>query len=206
MAAYLLGAVPFGVLIGRAHGVDIRTRGSQNIGATNVGRVLGRKWGYLCLALDILKGFLPTLAASLVLAGRYGGTQRQGLVLFVALAAVLGHVFPVYLRFRGGKGVATTVGVALGIWPEYTVAMGSAVLAYAAVRFTTGRVSVGSLTIATVFPLAFFIYSRLAGHATGESWPLQVVSIVLGLVIIVRHRDNIRRLLRGEEGRLGRSA
>ena len=108
IGAYLLGAIPFGLLIGRARGVDVRTQGSRNIGATNVGRVLGRKWGYLCLALDILKGFVPTLSAALLLRGDRADPRQQLLVLLVAVAAVLGHVFPVYLGFRGGKGVATS--------------------------------------------------------------------------------------------------
>lgn len=202
IGAYLLGAVPFGLLIGLARGVDVRTQGSQNIGATNVGRVVGREWGYLCLVLDMLKGLLPTLCASLLLCGDHANSQRQLLVLLVAIAAVLGHVFPVYLRFRGGKGVATTIGVALGIWPHLTVAMTAALLAYAVVRFTTGMVSAGSLTLAVTFPAASFAYGRLSGLTLAENWPLHAVAVLLGLMIIVRHRDNIRRLLRGQESRL----
>jgi acyl phosphate:glycerol-3-phosphate acyltransferase len=199
IGAYVLGAVPFGLLIGLSRGVDVRTQGSRNIGATNVGRVVGRKWGYLCLALDILKGLAPTLCASLLLPGEHGDPLRQLMLLLVALAAVLGHVFPIYLRFRGGKGVATTVGVALGIWPYFTVAMCVALLAYALVRFGTGAVSLGSLTLAVVFPAAVFAYTRIAGLAASKCWPLLAVSILLGLMIIVRHRENIRRLLRGQE-------
>lgn len=196
--AYLVGAIPFGLLIGLARGVDVRIQGSRNIGATNVGRVVGRKWGYLCLVLDVLKGLIPVLCASLWLRAEQG-PQRQLVLLAVALAAVLGHVFPVYLKFRGGKGVATTVGVALGLWPAYTIAMGVALVAYAAVRFTTGVVSAGSLTIAVVFPLAFFVYTRVMHLPLAQHWPLQTVAILLGLVLIVRHRDNIRRLLSGRE-------
>jgi acyl phosphate:glycerol-3-phosphate acyltransferase len=197
--AYLLGAVPCGLLIGWSHGVDVRTQGSRNIGATNVGRVVGRKWGLLCLALDILKGLVPTLSASLMLGVRSGDPQQQLVVLLVAVAAVLGHVFPIYLRFRGGKGVATTIGVALGIWPYYTIAMGIALAAYALVRFGTGLVSAGSLALAIVFPVGFFAYTRICGLSLADHWPLQAVSALLGLVILVRHRENIRRLVRGEE-------
>lgn len=199
IGAYLLGAIPFGLLIGLARGVDVRTRGSRNIGATNVGRVVGRKWGYLCLALDILKGLAPALCASLLLPGEHGDPLRQLVLLLVAVAAVLGHVFPIYLRFRGGKGVATTVGVALGIWPVFTTAMAVALLAYAVARFATGAVSAGSLTLAVVFPAAVFGYTRLAGFALFQCWPLLAVSVLLGLMIVVRHRENIRRLWRGEE-------
>jgi len=194
-----LGAIPFGLLIGRARGVDVRTQGSRNIGATNVGRVLGRKWGYLCLALDILKGFIPTLCATLVLRAERADPRQQLLVLLVAVAAVLGHVFPVYLGFRGGKGVATTIGVALGIWPYFSIAMAAALVAYALVRFTTGTVSAGSITLAVVFPLALLVYLRWRGLSLADHWPLQAVAVLLGLVIIVRHHENIRRLLGGHE-------
>lgn len=197
--AYVLGAVPFGLLIGLARGVDVRQHGSRNIGATNVGRVLGKKWGYACLALDILKGLVPTLLATQILAPIHGDPRQQLIVLAVALAAVLGHVFPIYLGFRGGKGVATTIGVALGIWPYYTSAIGVALLAYALIRFTTGVVSIGSLALAVVFPLSLFAYLRVAGASLADHWPLQAVAILLGLVIIVRHHENIRRLLRGKE-------
>jgi glycerol-3-phosphate acyltransferase PlsY len=199
VGAYLLGAVPFGLFIGWAHGLDIRQHGSRNIGATNVGRVVGRKWGLLCLVLDILKGLSATLTASFVLHVNRADPQQQLALLAVAIAAVLGHVFPVYLGFRGGKGVATTIGVALGIWPHYTVAMCVALGAYAALRFTTRTVSAGSLALAVVFPVAFFVYTLMRGLALADYWPLQAVAVVLGLVIIVRHRENIRRLVRGEE-------
>jgi glycerol-3-phosphate acyltransferase PlsY len=203
--AYLLGAVPFGLLIGLARGVDVRAQGSRNIGATNVGRVVGRKWGYLCLALDILKGFGPTLAASLLLPGEHADLGRQGLLLLVALAAVAGHVFPVYLGFRGGKGVATTVGVALGIWPYFTVAMAAALVVYAVVRFSTGAVSAGSLALAVTFPVALFAFTRIVGIPLRSCWPLQAVATLLGVLIIIRHRENIQRLLRGRELRIGRN-
>lgn len=201
VAAYLVGAIPFGLLIGRAHGVDIRQHGSHNIGATNVGRVIGGRWGKLCLLLDILKGLLPVLAARFVVFR--GEPDAGGLAcwLLIAVAAVLGHVFPVYLRFRGGKGVATTIGVALGVFPYYTVAMVAALLGYALVRFTTGLVSLGSLTIAVVFPLALYAYLRLQGLPLTRFWPLQAVAVLLGLLIIVRHQSNLRLLLRGEENR-----
>ncbi|MBU0637364.1 MAG: glycerol-3-phosphate acyltransferase, partial [Planctomycetes bacterium] len=141
IGAFLLGSIPFGLLIGLARGVDIREHGSRNIGATNAGRVLGRKWGYLCLLLDILKGFVPTLAASFVLIAEPAESVMLVQWMLVGLAAVLGHTFPIYLKFRGGKGVATTIGVALGIFPYYTVAMAAALVLYALVRFGTGVVS-----------------------------------------------------------------
>ncbi len=204
VGAYLLGSIPFGLLIGLARGIDIRQHGSRNIGATNAGRVLGRKWGYLCLVLDILKGFLPTLAASFVLVEQPVDAGMLLRWILVGVAAVLGHTLPIYLRFRGGKGVATTVGVALGIFPYYTVAMAVALLLYAVVRFATGWVSAGSLTIAVAFPVAFFVYVGIDAEMSLEVfWPLAAVSVLLGVLIIARHRSNIARLWRGEEMKLG---
>jgi glycerol-3-phosphate acyltransferase PlsY len=203
VGAYLLGSIPFGLLIGLARGVDIRQHGSKNIGATNAGRVLGRKWGYLVLILDVLKGFVPTLAASFVLVQQPVDSVMLLHWIMVGLAAVLGHTWPVYLKFRGGKGVATTVGVALGVFPYYTIAMVAALVLYAVVRFGTGLVSAGSLTIAVAFPMAFFVYLGVDSDMTiREFWPLAVVSVLLGLLIIVRHRSNIARLVRGREMKL----
>jgi glycerol-3-phosphate acyltransferase PlsY len=199
LAAYLIGAIPFGLLIGRLRGVDIREHGSRNIGATNVGRVVGRPWGLLCLALDILKGFGPTLTAALLLREQAASVGGQLSVVAVAAAAVLGHVFPVYLGFKGGKGVATTIGVALGVWPHFTIAMGIALVAYAVVRHATGMVSLGSLTLAVAFPAALMVRLRVSGQTLADHWPLVAVAVLLGVMIMVRHRENVRRLLRGEE-------
>lgn len=203
IAAYLLGAIPFGLLIGLAHGKDVRKLGSGNIGATNVGRVVGRTWGRICLALDILKGLIPT-----VLGGVLTPYPPDAAALFgwlaVGLAAVLGHTFPVYLGFRGGKGVATTIGVALGIFPYYTIPLIASLIAFGLVRLFTGYVSLGSLTLAAAFPLAFMVYVLASPQLSmAQFWPLQVAAAVLGLLIIVRHAGNIARLVRGEE--LGRA-
>jgi glycerol-3-phosphate acyltransferase PlsY len=206
LVAYLVGAIPFGLLLGRLHGVDIRAHGSRNIGATNVGRVLGRKWGFLCLILDVLKGLLPVLLAGRLLVSSAETSPQLLAWLAVAFAAVLGHVFPVYLGFRGGKGVATTVGVALGIYPWFTLAMGAALIAYAAVRFATGLVSLGSLTIAVVFPVALLLTLYAFEGDLRPFWPLLAAAILLSTLIVVRHVGNIRRLLRGEEVRVSRSA
>lgn len=199
LGAYLLGSIPFGLLIGLSRGVDVRRHGSRNIGATNVGRVLGRRWGYLCLALDILKGLVPSAVAGRVLDTRQPDELHLLMWLAVGVAAVLGHVFPIYLGFRGGKGVATTVGVALGIFPCYTVAMAVALLGYAAVRFATGIVSAGSLTLAVLFPASVIGYLALSGQLERRFWPLIASAVLLGLLIIARHRSNIARLLHGRE-------
>ncbi len=203
IGAYLLGSVPFGLLIGWSRGVDVRRAGSGNIGATNVGRVCGRKWGYLCLLLDVLKGLLPALAAGSWLVPEPPTVAAVGQWIAVGAAAVVGHTLPIYLGFRGGKGVATTVGVALGVYPYFTVAMAAALVAYGLIRFTTGLVSAGSLAIAVVFPVGVWVYVAVQPEASmAILWPLQVVAVLLGLLIIVRHRSNIVRLMRGEESRM----
>ncbi len=200
LGAYLVGAIPFGLLIGLARGVDVRKHGSGNIGATNVGRAVGKKWGYLALALDILKGFMPTLFTGLYFVPTSPSAVTLGVWLLVAVSAVLGHVFPIYLRFKGGKGVATTIGVALGIWPYYTVGMAAGLAGYAIGRYGTRIVSVGSLALAVVFPVAVFAYVQFGGGAPlRTAWPLVVGAAGIGLLIIVRHRSNIQRLLRGDE-------
>lgn len=202
IGAYFLGAIPFGVIIGRARGVDIRARGSRNIGATNVGRVLGRKWGYLCLVLDLLKGFAPTFAAGFALIHRNADAAAYGQWVLVAVAAVIGHTFPVYLGFKGGKGVATTIGAALGLFPHVTIAMVVALIAYAAIRYGTGIVSAGSIALAVAFPAALAAYLSLRGLPLETHWPLLAMAGALGVLIIIRHRSNIGRLLRGEEPRV----
>ncbi len=200
LGAYLLGAVPFGFIIGQMRGVDIRQHGSRNIGATNAGRVLGRRWGILCLVLDILKGLAPTLLFGLFCVPQDPAAGAWLAWLAVGVAAVLGHLYPAYLAFRGGKGVATTIGVALGVFPYFTVAMVVALVAYFAVRLASGKVSLGSLAIAVVFPVAVFTYAvPISGVPLAACWPLVVVAAALGLLIIARHHENIRRLLRGQE-------
>lgn len=200
VGAYLLGAIPFGLLIGKAQGIDIREHGSRNIGATNAGRVLGRKWGFVCLALDMLKGLAPVLAAKFVLISEPHTSMMLLCWIGVAIAAVLGHNFPIYLGFKGGKGVATTIGVALGVFPYFTVGIIVALIAYGVGRYATGIVSIGSLALAAVFPLAVWGYLAIERPGQiGTDWPLVVVSVLLALMIIVRHRANIARLMRGEE-------
>src|SRR5689334_18385696 len=120
-AAYLLGSVPFGLLVGLARGIDVRSAGSGNIGATNVGRLLGGKFFALVFFLDLLKGLLPMLAAGFVVHFRATDPQISSLWLAVGFTAILGHMFSIFLKFKGGKGVATSTGVILGLWPYYTL-------------------------------------------------------------------------------------
>lgn len=202
LAGYLAGSIPFAVLVSRALRLpDPRTYGSGNIGATNVGRLLGFRWGALVFLLDFAKGALPVFLAGLLPPPEE--FLPHTLPVTAGVAAFLGHLFPVYLGFRGGKGVATTIGVAIGVWPYYTIAMATALVAYAIGRFTTGAVSVGSLALAGIFPIALLVALRIRGEAMAPHWPLVAVAAALSLVIIVRHRENIQRLLAGREMKTG---
>jgi len=196
VAAYLVGAIPIGVLLARRRGLDLRAVGSGNIGATNVGRALGRRWGLVCLVLDIGKGLLPTAAAGVILHARCAELSAgvAGLWVSVGLAAVLGG---------GGKGVATSIGVGLGVFPYLTFPMALAVVCYLVVRGLTGYVSAGSLALATTFPLWFLVFYRWLNWPMADCWPLLVVSVVVGVLIIVRHWSNMVRLVRGAEHRSG---
>jgi glycerol-3-phosphate acyltransferase PlsY len=198
-ASYLVGAVPCSYLIGRARGMDIRKHGSGNVGATNVFRVVGKPWGILAFAGDFAKGLVPAAVFPLV-AARFGAAADPG-VLAVACGccAVVGHVFPVYLGFRGGKGVATSAGVLLGIAPA---AVGIGVLVFAAVVLLTRYVSLASILSAAVIAVAaWFLYWE---RAVPASLLRPLALSALGALTIVRHTGNIKRLLNGTEHRFGR--
>lgn len=183
--AYLLGAVPFGLLVARrfAH-VDVRQVGSGNIGATNVARAAGKKVAALVLLLDVVKGFVPTIIASAVLLDPWW-TAAAG------FAAFLGHCFPVYLRFRGGKGVATALGVILALVPLAALV---GVVVYAGLYKAFRVSSLGSLAGAMAATVAAFAIAPSPAFA----WAI----VAMATVIFVRHSGNIRRLLRREEGRV----
>jgi len=202
VAAYLLGSVPFAFLIARAHGRDLRTIGSGNIGATNLARAVGRKWGYFCFALDVLKGLAPVAIVGAI-GGVSGNPLFLSLWLLVGIAAILGHVFPVYLRFKGGKGVATSFGVALGLWPYFTLCALVALAVWIAVVLIWHYVSLASISAAVAFPivLALGILTVPDWHSA-SLWPLIVAAIVIPILVIVRHRENIRRLAAGTESKV----
>ncbi len=209
LAAYLIGSVPFGFLIGLMKGIDIRTVGSRNIGATNVGRALGKKFGVIAFLLDVLKGFMPTLVAGrfierAVLSGGWDEATRFLCWLGVGAFCVIGHNFPVFLRFRGGKGVATSLGVTFGVYPYLTwpglIAFGFWGVVVAATRY----ISLGSICAAAAMPIFFVLLWRSQDPALlREGWPLLVFSLLLGGMVIARHWANIGRLLAGTETKLG---
>ncbi|MBN2376533.1 MAG: glycerol-3-phosphate 1-O-acyltransferase PlsY [Sedimentisphaerales bacterium] len=212
--SYLLGAIPFGLLIGLARGVDIRTQGSGNIGATNVGRVLGRGWGYGCFLLDVGKGLGPVLWAGHYLRAAGFGNEAGGLVtagqwslLAVAAGCILGHMFSVYLKFKGGKGVATSLGVLLGVWPWFTLTAVPALLVWVAVWGFSRIVSLASIVAAISFPLVFWLLIwRIPSWQFSELLPLFGFGCVMAALIVFRHRSNIARLLAGTENRGGKAA
>lgn len=195
-AAYLIGSIPFGLLVARAvKGIDIRTVGSGNLGATNVGRVLGRPYFFLVLLLDGLKGFLPTLGFPW-LVERVADTVPVDLPVLVALAAILGHTFPVYLRFRGGKGVATSLGVVLALDP---ISCAVAVLVFVAVLWTWCYVSLASLVGGVGFAVAHFVRDR--APFSREHIAMSLFSIAVVGLLVVRHRTNLARIRAGTENR-----
>ena len=144
IGAYLLGSMPFGLLIAKAHGMDLRSIGSGNIGATNLSRAIGKKWAYFCFSLDVAKGLIPMLAATCALSSP-PNISELFLALAVGCAAVLGHIFPIYIKFKGGKGVATSFGVALGLWPYYTICAIAAFVVWAAVALKWRYISLASI-------------------------------------------------------------
>lgn len=205
-AAYLIGSIPVGLLIGKAHGIDIRTRGSGNIGATNLGRALGRAWGLTCFVLDVLKGLLPVLAAGYLFgwAGRSDLTGTEiGQWLLIGVLPVIGHVFPVYLKFKGGKGVATGLGVVLGIWPLLTVPALMAALTWLLFAGALRYVGLASVAAAVGLPLYYLVIAEAAGWSLDDTWLLPTGLGVMALLIVFRHRGNLIRLARGTEARLG---
>jgi glycerol-3-phosphate acyltransferase PlsY len=187
--AYFVGGIPFGLIIGKAKGVDLRKVGSKNIGATNVARNLGMRWGIVCLVLDALKGAGPTLAARLLLDP--ASPDTRWVIGGVMLAAVVGHMFTPYLVLRGGKGVATGLGVALAVCPLAGVIAGVLYVGlYAALRIS----SVGSMALTVSAPVAMW----LLGAPREQVYAFLVIS----LLIVIKHVPNLARLARGEEGKI----
>ncbi len=189
-AAYFLGSVPFGFLVSRfLVGLDIRTRGSGNIGATNVGRVLGRKWGVSVFVLDVLKGFLPALLGARL----FGMTTGAA----AGLAAVVGHNWSFFLSFRGGKGVATSCGIFLALFPQGT---GIAIVVWAATLAAWRYVSLSSLLAAAALFLSALL---LQNRPFSEGRVLTILTALAAVLTLIRHRTNIARLLDGTERQVG---
>jgi len=201
IAAYLLGSIPFGLLIAKAHGKDLRSIGSGNTGATNVSRALGRKWAYFCFILDVLKGLIPMLATMLI--AKPDSVLTLWLWLAVGCAAIMGHIFPIYVKFKGGKGVATSFGVALGLWPYYTICVLFAAGVWVVFVLIWRYVSLASIAASVTFPLALILAIILTPDwKLGGLWPVLITSVAIPVMVIIRHRENIKRLLAGTESKI----
>ncbi|MFQ5862489.1 MAG: glycerol-3-phosphate 1-O-acyltransferase PlsY [Candidatus Brocadiales bacterium] len=195
--AYLIGSVPFAYIVARVFGgLDIRQHGSGNVGATNVGRVMGWRYGVPVFLLDVLKGCVPVY-----LAIKYSGLGPvHPLVILCGVGAILGHVFPVYLRFKGGKAAATSVGVFLVLAPKVIL---GAILVWCVIVAITRYVSLGTI-LGSIALCVLFMY--LHPDPLGEGRYLMGVSVIVALLIIFRHKENIKRLLAGTEPKLGQGS
>ncbi len=234
IGGYLAGSIPCGVLIARLLGpidlqtgrpVDLRRHGSGNIGATNVWRVLGWKLGLLCFVLDVLKGLLPVLGAGVLLGTISLGTVNaqsppplpplERLLLWLAVAAtcILGHLYPVWLRFKGGKGVATSLGALAGVFPVLTIAVVGASVVWIISARLTRMVGISSCLAALSLPVFVGVQGALPatvrpsfGASNGGPlllWPYLAATIPLALLVIYKHRANIARTIAGTESRIG---
>ncbi|NIA08601.1 MAG: glycerol-3-phosphate 1-O-acyltransferase PlsY [Nitrospiraceae bacterium] len=183
--AYLIGSIPFGLVLAHARGIDLRKYGSGNIGATNVARVTGKGWGLLTLVADLSKGLLPVIACKYAVSG---SPDPYFWIACTGLAAVLGHCYSIFLGLHGGKGVATATGVFLGICPK---AVGIATVIFVLVVKKWGYVSLGSLTTAALMPILLYLFC--------PTLAFESMALGIAIVIWIRHRDNIKRLIRSEE-------
>jgi glycerol-3-phosphate acyltransferase PlsY len=187
--AYLLGSIPTGYLAGRSRGIDVRTRGSGNIGATNVFRTLGKKAGVIVLTFDAFKGFAACRFVPLL----FSGTPQESLQIAAGFAAILGHNYTCWLKFKGGKGIATSAGVLLGWMPSsLAIVLGLWLIVFGISRY----VSLASIAAAIALPVAVW--------ATDGRCHMVVIAAVVGALAVYKHRANIRRLLDGTEHRFGR--
>ena len=189
---YFIGAIPTAYWFGLLKGIDIRKQGSGNVGATNAIRVLGKQIGFTVLAIDILKGIIPTT----IIASAFGLTQPWMLVL-LGLVAVCGHNWTVFLEFKGGKGIATSLGVLIGFAvqiPQMQPVLLLVVGAWGVVFLLSGYVSLASIIAAVVLPVAMVFYNT--------PFIMRLLAIVLCIFVVLRHRTNIRRLVNGTENRV----
>lgn len=227
LLAFLLGSIPFGLLIAKAKGVDIRKHGSGNIGATNVYRVIGRKYGITCLLLDALKGFIPVIIAvnlipvlgrtpmlhlafmeNLAINPAPEQFTAQLLHVITALAAVLGHNYSPWIGFKGGKGIATSAGVLIGLMPAAVLVL---LVVFIITLLVTRYVAVASMVAAVCLPIVTHLGARYHTNEAGVSlwesgtWnkPLFYFTVTIAVLAVWKHRSNIRRLLDGTESKFG---
>jgi acyl phosphate:glycerol-3-phosphate acyltransferase len=199
LVGYLCGSFPAGYFAGRLAGIDVRSAGSGNIGATNVLRVLGKRWGYPVFAIDAFKGFAAVRTTFFLV--RYwpaAAPYAEHLGILAAIMSVAGHVFPVWLRFRGGKGVATSAGALIGLLP---LAVPFVFLVWLVVFEVSRYVSLASIIAAISLPI---VVGLLARWKFVDTWALIYFSLLIMLLVLWRHRSNFSRLLNGTEQRFTR--
>ena len=207
LAAYLVGSIPFGLVVGLAKGIDPRKAGSGNIGATNLGRLLGGRFFALVFTLDLLKGFFPMLAAAWFVHAHFPRPNAIVYVfwMLVGFGAIIGHMFSLFIGFKGGKGVATSIGVVMGLFPYYTYAGFIVTAVWLLFFFTTRYVSIASIAASAAFPITYLSLALANGWPVmGAQFPLLVFTLIVGGMIIYKHRANIARLRAGTESRVGR--
>jgi len=185
LGAYLIGGIPFGFIIGKCRGVDVRTVGSKNIGATNVYRTVGKKWGFLAFFCDFLKGFLPAFAAL------HGAQLGPHLPIAVGFASVLGHTLTPYMKFKGGKGVATAFGMLMAL---LTVPVLIAFAVFVVTVWISHYISLGSCLAALTIAALVWVFPA--------SLPLRVLVTLLGAFVVYKHKSNIVRLAHGCENKI----
>jgi len=196
LVSYLIGSIPFGVLVGQFAGIDVRQHGSGNIGATNVLRILGKKYGIAVFLADALKGLVAVRLAVWFAGG--DPFYRNSLGILAAVFVVIGHSFPIWLRFRGGKGVATSGGACLGLLPAPTLIAG---IVWIMVFFAFRYVSVASIAAIAVLPVVVWVVSD---RGNSPDYLMFGFSVFIAILVIWRHRANIVRLTRGTEPRFNR--
>jgi glycerol-3-phosphate acyltransferase PlsY len=208
--AFVAGSIPFGVLIAGARGVDIREHGSKNIGATNVWRILGAKLGAICFVLDVLKGAIPVLVVGFI-TGTFGkqldliDSSEMLLWIAIALAALLGHMFSPWLKWKGGKGVATTFGGMVAMWPLLSVPILLALLVWLASLAVSKMVSLASIVAAVSLPIMTLCWLlwNTGFESLVQYWPMIALTSLIAGMVFWKHRSNIQRMARGEEPKLG---
>ncbi|GJQ60630.1 MAG: glycerol-3-phosphate 1-O-acyltransferase [Candidatus Scalindua sp. AMX11] len=195
--SYLIGGIPFGYLIAIAKGIDIRQHGSGNIGASNVGRILGRKYGIIIFVLDLLKGFVSVFFIPICVSKiPFPTTSGDLLVILCGLCSILGHVFPLYLRFRGGKAVATSFGVFIWLAPmAVAISLGIWIAIVLVFRYVSLGSIIGSLAIVGSVIV-------LDNDPFGRGMYLTILSVVVAVLILMRHRANIQRIITGTEAKV----
>lgn len=190
LVAYILGSIPTAVWVGKAfYKIDVREFGSGNAGATNVFRILGKKAGIPVLIIDVLKGFIAVSLAGYSLL-EPGTSNFINLQLSLGVIALIGHIFPVFANFRGGKGIATLLGIIIAVYP---FAAGASILIFLAVFLVSGIVSLGSITAAVFFPIIVIFILNIQNNS------LIVFSLLITVMVIITHRKNIQRLIKKEE-------